>query len=522
MTPLSATAHLPPPLPAFPVPHFSGPVGRRLHHFWHNWLTIGADEWVVLVLRDGYYHQWWHTTADVRSTTSVLPRISPAVPGAGPTDRVPPPEAGHRGGPQANTRILQQTLPGIEEDRRLASCHRFEPPQQLSYLTTLPYGNSSLHPQIHGRRSLDIVPRPEGHLLPHPSSSGTQEVPALPVWPSSFPLSSTTVWSDHFALPLDPPGQAGRSLCQVQGTIHHPVPRRLASFSSIPTELQQVDPVAASTRHQLGSSGQPTEVRPDPQADLRLHRHHLRPLQWSSMPSSSQGADFPQPAQILRPVSSSPGCSLAAGTGTHDVAREADSSRPSAHAPSTVRSPRYLEPTAQPTSPTNPHHTRSPVSPRVVVSSAQPDFWSSSASTSSAVTAVHWCINRGVGSPLGPPAGGGAVDPRTATPTHQHTGAPGSPPGTPALSAASGQPFCDHHDRQLHSGCPDPQPGRDSLETTPPPNCTTAIVGQQSQHPPAPQTHSVSSKCSGSPMAVLWPCWMWIPCIFPSDWTHLL
>ena len=54
-TPLSATAHLPPPLPAFPVPHFSGPVGGRLHHFWRNWLTIGADEWVVSVLRDGYY-----------------------------------------------------------------------------------------------------------------------------------------------------------------------------------------------------------------------------------------------------------------------------------------------------------------------------------------------------------------------------------------------------------------------------------------------------------------------------------
>ena len=54
-TPLSATAHLPPPLPAFQVPHFSGPVGGHLHHFWPNWQTIGADEWVVSVLRDGYH-----------------------------------------------------------------------------------------------------------------------------------------------------------------------------------------------------------------------------------------------------------------------------------------------------------------------------------------------------------------------------------------------------------------------------------------------------------------------------------
>ena len=101
-------------------------------------------------------------------------------------------------------------------------------------------------------------------FLPRPGSSGTQEVPALPVWPSSFPLRSTTIWSDHFALPLYLPGQASRSLCQVQGTIHHPVPQQLASFSSIPTEPQRVDPAAASTHHQLGSSGQPTEVRPDP------------------------------------------------------------------------------------------------------------------------------------------------------------------------------------------------------------------------------------------------------------------
>ena len=338
-TPLSATAHLPPPLPAFLVPHFSGPVGRRLHQFWRNWQTIGANEWVVSVLRDGYYLLF---SDDIPLLMSDPPCLSY-----------------HESHPlfqelaqQIESLLLKQaievhnaapgfysTLPGTEEDRQLASCHRFEPLQHLSYLTTLPYGNSSLHPQIYGRQSLDIVPRPEGHLLPHPGSSGTQEVPVLPVWPSSFPLSSTTVWCDHIAPPLYPSGQDGRSLCQVQGTIHHPVPRRLASFSSIPTELQRLDPVAPSTRHQPGSSGQPTEVRPDPQAGLRLHRHHLQPLQWSSMPSSSQGADFPQPAQILHPVSGSPSCSLAAGTGTHDVAREADSSQPSAHAPSTVRSP---------------------------------------------------------------------------------------------------------------------------------------------------------------------------------------
>ena len=30
-------------------------MGGRLHHFWENWVTIGADDWVLSVLRKGYY-----------------------------------------------------------------------------------------------------------------------------------------------------------------------------------------------------------------------------------------------------------------------------------------------------------------------------------------------------------------------------------------------------------------------------------------------------------------------------------
>ena len=41
-------------VPVFPVPPFVGPVGSRLHHFWKNWQAMGADGWVVRVLRCGY------------------------------------------------------------------------------------------------------------------------------------------------------------------------------------------------------------------------------------------------------------------------------------------------------------------------------------------------------------------------------------------------------------------------------------------------------------------------------------
>jgi len=43
-----------PTLPHLPIPCVPGPVGARLQSYWRNWQAIGADPWVVQVLRDGY------------------------------------------------------------------------------------------------------------------------------------------------------------------------------------------------------------------------------------------------------------------------------------------------------------------------------------------------------------------------------------------------------------------------------------------------------------------------------------
>ena len=111
-------------------------------------------------------------------------------------------------------------------------------------------------------------------------------------------------------------------------------------------------------------------------------------------------------------ISSFLGCSLAADTGTNDIAEKADLLQLSAHAPSIVCFPQCLESTEQPTSSTSLHHTGSPVSPGVVVPSAQPDSWNSSASAIFTVTTVHRYIDGGVVSPPGSPAGGRVVDSR--------------------------------------------------------------------------------------------------------------
>ena len=41
-------------LPTFPIASSLGPVGARLQLFWRNWQSIGADPWVVHILRHGY------------------------------------------------------------------------------------------------------------------------------------------------------------------------------------------------------------------------------------------------------------------------------------------------------------------------------------------------------------------------------------------------------------------------------------------------------------------------------------
>ncbi len=42
-------------LPNLPIPCVPGPVGARLQSYWRNWQAIGAEQWVVNVLRDGYH-----------------------------------------------------------------------------------------------------------------------------------------------------------------------------------------------------------------------------------------------------------------------------------------------------------------------------------------------------------------------------------------------------------------------------------------------------------------------------------
>ncbi len=41
-------------LPNLPIPCVPGPVGARLQSYWRNWHAMGAEQWVVNVLRDGY------------------------------------------------------------------------------------------------------------------------------------------------------------------------------------------------------------------------------------------------------------------------------------------------------------------------------------------------------------------------------------------------------------------------------------------------------------------------------------
>ena len=50
----SSTPPSPPALPAFPVPACDSPVGARLLKYWRNWVFIGAEDWVIKVLADGY------------------------------------------------------------------------------------------------------------------------------------------------------------------------------------------------------------------------------------------------------------------------------------------------------------------------------------------------------------------------------------------------------------------------------------------------------------------------------------
>ena len=58
----------PPTLPEFPVSYSPGPVGGRLGQFWQNWAVIGADDWVINILRGGYFLPFTDILPPVTST----------------------------------------------------------------------------------------------------------------------------------------------------------------------------------------------------------------------------------------------------------------------------------------------------------------------------------------------------------------------------------------------------------------------------------------------------------------------
>lgn len=62
----------PPALPVFPVPLQDGPVGARLGLYWQNWQTIGAEPWVISVLRGGYRLQFDNVTPPLTSSPTEL------------------------------------------------------------------------------------------------------------------------------------------------------------------------------------------------------------------------------------------------------------------------------------------------------------------------------------------------------------------------------------------------------------------------------------------------------------------
>ena len=221
--PSSAASPDPPPLPVLPVPYAPGPVGGCLHFYWQNWQAIQAKEWVISILRDGYFLPFDSApplTADppclsYSATHPLFQDVSPHTATTG--------QAGYRGDSTLDPRFLQPNLPRTQEIRRLQARHQPQRPQQVPTLSTLPHGDARLYHAFTTARSLGHLAGLQGCLLSRPSCTHTSTLPQLPVRSPLIPVPGPPFRSGDVSVPLHSPSQGSRDLCQEPGPLLTPL-----------------------------------------------------------------------------------------------------------------------------------------------------------------------------------------------------------------------------------------------------------------------------------------------------------
>ena len=269
---------------------------------WRQWQAIGAEQWVVSVLREGYRIPFQHRLPPPSQLPGIVSNIPlrlskssrPATRG-----RDHDFEGGLGESPRSGSRLLQPPLHGGKDVRRLETRDRPLPFQRVRTTNSFQDGNCLLSPRLSEEGRLPGLYRPERRLLPDTCPHLLQEMA-----PFRFRLNGPPVQSPLLRVVNCPAGlhQSLRDSVGL-GPSSSPVSGRLAG-----TSLYRGQSQAAHLRPSIPvqlprGNTQQREVRPQSVTVGGVSRHDHRHSGCPSLPYSTSHRQIPHHGEQI-PIAS--------------------------------------------------------------------------------------------------------------------------------------------------------------------------------------------------------------------------
>ena len=331
-------------------------MGGCLSLHWRQWQAIGANQWVVSVLRDGYRipfrHQLPPPPPSLRPGTvpNVPFRLSKSSrPASRGRDNVVEGSLGES--LRSGSRLLQPSLPGGKGVRRLETRDRPLSIQRVCTKNSFQDGNCHLSPPLSEERRLPGLCRPEGRVLPDTRPRLLQEMA-----PFCFERDGPSIQGPVLRI-IDCLAGLHQSLRDSVGlgprpwSSSSPVPGRLAGPGLYRGQIQTAHPGPSIPVQLPRGSTQQREVRPQPVTVGGVSRHDHRHSGCPNLPYTDSYRQVHRHSEEIPSASGTPRPALAGVVGTYVIAGEAGSPRKTQNALTQMASEVALVPREGPSQP---------------------------------------------------------------------------------------------------------------------------------------------------------------------------
>ena len=219
-------------------------VGGCLSPHWRQWQAIGAETWVVTVLRDGYRVPFTDSPPPLARTPVSFPTYragSPRAQALRQEVEAMLAKGSLRNRPRSGSRLLQSPLPGGEGDWRLEACDRSLTLERLRPADVVQDGNSRFGAVICQRGGFSSFLGSEGCVLSDPDPRIIEEAVEVHVGGDSLPVQSPVLRSVDCSPGLYQGLRGGVSLGTLSRDQTAPLPGRLVGSLLLGEESQGVD-----------------------------------------------------------------------------------------------------------------------------------------------------------------------------------------------------------------------------------------------------------------------------------------